>query len=100
MCINYTIYDTLKIVKEDENEMLKGMKMKGYPTHKQQQVLACMFGNQRFVWNQMLNMLNQRYQNNKQTQFPSKYELNVLLPALKEEYPFLKFQRTSLTNEL
>ena len=83
MYINYTTYDTLKIVKGDENEMLKGMKIKVYPNRKQQQVLACMFGNQRFVWNQMLNMLNQRYQNNKQAKFPSKYELNVLLPALK-----------------
>ena len=45
-------------MKEGEIEMLKGMKFKGYPNFKQQQVLACMFGNQRFVWNQMLNMLN------------------------------------------
>ena len=90
MYINYTIYDIINIVKGGENEMLKGMKIKAYPNRKQQQVLACMFGNQRFVWNQMLNMLNQRYQNNKQAEFPGKYELNALLPTLKQEYPFLK----------
>lgn len=38
------------------------MKLKAYPNHEQRQKLFCMFGNQRFVWNQMLNMLNERYE--------------------------------------
>lgn len=34
--------------------MLKGMKLKAYPNQEQKHALFCMFGNQRFVWNQML----------------------------------------------
>ena len=75
--------------------MLKGNKLRLYPNQEQQQALTCMFGNQRFVWNQMLAMLNDRFKNNKQSKFPSKYDLNILLPTLKQEYPFLK-----ITNEL
>lgn len=70
--------------------MLKGDKLRLYPNQEQQQVLFCMFGNQRFVWNQMLAMLNDRFKNNPQAKFPSKYDLNALLPTLKQEYPFLK----------
>lgn len=69
--------------------MLKGMKLKAYPNHEQKHALFCMFGNQRFVWNQMLNMLNERYDNNHNSKFPKKFELNLLLPTLKQEYSFL-----------
>ena len=69
--------------------MLKGMKLKAYPNYEQRQTLFCMFGNQRFVWNQMLNMLNERYDNNHDSRFPKKFELNMLLPTLKQEYSFL-----------
>lgn len=74
--------------------MLKGNKMKLYPNKEQQQKLLCMFGNQRFVWNQMLAMLNDRYRNNHNAIFPSKYELNILLPILKKENPFLKISNS------
>lgn len=53
-----------------------------------------MFGNQRFVWNQMLAMLNARYQNSPQALFPNKYALIILLPTLKQEYPFLKISNS------
>ena len=69
--------------------MLKGMKLKAYPNQEQKHALFCMFGNQRFVWNQMLNMLNERYDNNHNSKFPKKFELNLLLPTLKQEYSFL-----------
>ena len=65
------------------------MKLKAYPSQEQKHALFCMFGNQRFVWNQMLNMLNERYDNNHDSKFPKKFELNLLLPALKREYSFL-----------
>ena len=65
------------------------MKLKAYPNHEQKHALFCMFGNQRFVWNQMLNMLNERYDNNHNSKFPKKFELNLLLPTLKQEYSFL-----------
>lgn len=41
--------------------MLKGIKLKIYPNTKQKQQLEWMFGNDRFVWNKMLNLINQRY---------------------------------------
>lgn len=38
----------------------------------------------------MLNMWNERYQNNPHLPTLGKYDLNGLLPTLKKEYPFLK----------
>ena len=49
-----------------------------------------MFGNDRFIWNQMLAMMNERYKNNKDLPFLSKFKLNYLLKPLKKEYPFLR----------
>ncbi|MDA6090082.1 transposase [Lactobacillus amylovorus] len=54
-----------------------------------------MFGNDRFVWNQMLSMMNERYQNNKDLPFLSKFKLDYLLKPLKQEYPFLKSSDSS-----
>lgn len=45
--------------------MLKGLKLKLYPNRSQLEQLDLMFGNDRFVWNQMLAMMNKRYENNK-----------------------------------
>ena len=70
--------------------MLKGNVLRCYPNSTQRQQLTQMFGNQRFVWNQMLKMLNQRHVNSRQAPFPSKYALELLLKPLKWEYPFLK----------
>lgn len=49
-----------------------------------------MFGNNRFVWNKALDMINKRYKNNKDLPFLGKFKLNYLLKPLKQEYPFLK----------
>lgn len=70
--------------------MLKGNVLRCYPNATQRQQLTQMFGNQRFVWNQMLDMLNERHENNAQATFPTAYGLNYLLKALKQEYSFLK----------
>ncbi|AKG67413.1 transposase [Lactobacillus helveticus] len=70
--------------------MLKGIKLRLYPNRTQQNQLEQMFGNDRFVWNQMLAMMNERYQNNKALPFLGKFKLNYLLKPLKKEYPFLK----------
>lgn len=70
--------------------MLKGIKLRLYPNKTQQDQLWQMFGNDRFVWNQMLAMMNERYKNNKDLPFLSKFKLNYLLKPLKKEYPFLK----------
>ena len=70
--------------------MLKGVKLRLYPNAKQRDSLAQMFGNNRFIWNIMLNMANERYKNNPSSSFVDEYGMNYLLPRLKQEYPFLK----------
>ena len=70
--------------------MLKGIKLRLYPNKLQQDQLWQMFGNDRFVWNQMLAMMTERYKNNKKLPFLSKFKLDCLLKPLKQEYPFLK----------
>ena len=70
--------------------MLKGIKIRLYPNKHQQNQLLQMFGNNRFVWNQMLGMAKQRYQNNPSSQFINGYQMDALLKRLKQEYPFLK----------
>lgn len=70
--------------------MLKGITIQIYPNQKQQDQLCQMFGNERFLWNQLLNMANQRYHNNSASKFLNAYEMNYLLKPLKQEYSFLK----------
>ncbi|WP_194269125.1 RNA-guided endonuclease TnpB family protein [Lactobacillus helveticus] len=76
--------------RKKETNVLKGIKLRLYPNRTQQNQLEQMFGNDRFVWNQMLAMMNERYQNNKALPFLGKFKLNYLLKPLKKEYPFLK----------
>ena len=70
--------------------MLKGIKLRLYPNKHQQNQLLQMFGNDRFVWNQMLEMAKARYKNNPSSRFLTGFDMNNLLPRLKQEYPFLK----------
>ena len=70
--------------------MLYGVKIRLYPNETQENQLWQMFGNSHFVWNQMLNLINKRYENNPSASFLHKYALDLLLKSLKEEYPFLK----------
>ena len=82
--------------------MLTGIKLRLYPNQTQMGQLWQMFGNDRFVWNRMLDMMNERYKNNKDLPFLSKFKLNYLLKPLKKEYPFLKNSDSSslqLVNE-
>ncbi|MDO4456460.1 MAG: RNA-guided endonuclease TnpB family protein [Ligilactobacillus agilis] len=72
------------------NPMLKGVKLQLYPNQAQRQLMMQMFGNNRFVWNQMLAMQNSRYENNHRAKFLQHFDMNNLLPQLKREYPFLK----------
>ena len=69
---------------------IKGIKLRLYPNKTQQNQLLQMFGNDRFVWNQMLAMAKQRYQNNPSSKFINEYGMNYLVKPLKKEYPFLK----------
>ena len=69
---------------------LKGIKLRIYPNREQQLGIKLNFGYNRFVWNQMLNMMIERYRNNPKASFLSAYTLDSLLPCLKMEYPWLK----------
>lgn len=70
--------------------MYKGIECKIYPNTEQQLKIEQTFGCTRFVWNEMLNMLNQRYQNNKNLKMLSYPKLSALLPTLKLQYSWLK----------
>lgn len=71
-------------------KVLKGIKLRLYPNQYQVDQLWQMFGNSRFVWNQMLAMAKERYRNNPSSRFVNEYGMNYLLKPLKQEYPFLK----------
>ena len=70
--------------------VFKGIKLRLYPSKQQQNQIIQMFGNSRFVWNQMLNMAKQRYKNNPNSQFVNEYGMNYILKLLRQEYSFLK----------
>ena len=59
-----------------------------------------MFGNDRFIWNQMLAMAKARYKNNPSFNFVNEYGMNYLFKRLKQEYPFLKESDSSSLNVL
>ena len=71
-------------------QIIKGIKLRLYPNAQQREQLWKMFGNDRFVWNQMLAMAKERHQNNPSCHFVNEYGMNYLLKRLKQEYPFLK----------
>lgn len=70
--------------------MYKGIKGKIYPNKAQQRLINQTFGHSRFVWNQMLAMLNTRYDNNPHVRCLSYNALSILLTQLKKEHPWLK----------
>ncbi len=71
-------------------QIIKGVKLRLYPNAQQREQLRQMFGNDRFIWNQMLAMAKERYQNNPSSHFVNEYGMNYLLKRLKQEYPFLR----------
>ena len=78
---------------------LKGIKLRIYPNLEQQDKIIANFGYNRFVWNQMLDMMIQRYENNSEAPFLNTFALNNLLKQLKIENTFLKdAESTSLQN--
>ena len=52
--------------------MYKGIECKLYPNQKQAELIQMTFGHTRFIWNQMLGMLKERYQNNANLKIESK----------------------------
>ena len=70
--------------------VLKGLKLRIYPNEYQKELIEFNFGANRFVWNQMLDMLIKRHDNNPDSKFLNAFALNNLLKQLKVEYEFLK----------
>ena len=83
------MYDII-LKERGKTNMLKGIKLRLYPNKQQQAQLWQMFGNDRKVWNLMLDMAKKRYQNNPSSQFVGEYDMNYLLKLLKQEHPYLK----------
>jgi len=69
--------------------IFKGIKLRIYPNEEQKDLMVYNFGANRFVWNQMLDMLKQRYENNPDSKFLNAFALNNLLKQLKIEYSWL-----------
>ena len=90
--------------------VLKGIKLRLYPNKEQERDLRQMCGNDRFLWNKLNEMLQNRYENNKHLYNGDKskeakkkrrhvrlsaYDMNYLLPLMKVEFPFLNYSDSS-----
>lgn len=90
--------------------VLKGIKLRLYPNKKQERDLRQMCGNDRFLCNKLNEMLQSRYENNKHLYDGDKsdeakkkrrhvmlsaYDMNYLLPLMKDEFPFLQYSDSS-----
>lgn len=71
-----------------DNYTYHAVKLRCYPTEKQQQILPQMFGNARFVYNYFLYYQQWRYRHG--LKHLSNYDTQKLLTKLKRKYPFLK----------
>ncbi|MCL0329809.1 transposase [Apilactobacillus xinyiensis] len=67
---------------------LRAIKTRIYPNLAQQSKIIFNFGCCRFVWNQLLNMQIERYNNG--GSYVNEFDMNYLIKCLKHEYPFLK----------
>lgn len=67
---------------------LKGIKIKLFPTPNQIDLIQINFDLNRFLYNQLLGMQKQRYENG--GSFVNKFGMNYMIKAMKVEFPFLK----------
>lgn len=70
--------------------VLKGLKLRIYPKRCQIESIEYNFGATRFVWNNMLEMMIKRYDNNPDASFLNAFDLNNILTQFKKENPWLK----------
>ncbi len=68
--------------------ILKGVKVRLYPTAVQQEAIENNFRLNRFLWNQLLGMQLARHENG--GSFVTKFGMNYLVKVMKIEFPFLK----------
>lgn len=69
-------------------EQIKAYKFRIYPNNSQKEIIEKSFGCSRFIYNKMLSIQINSYEENKK--IFSKYELMKKLPGLKKEYKWLK----------
>lgn len=69
--------------------IMQGIVVRIYPNKEQEALIQQSFGNARYVWNQFLGMMIERYQNNPTLPFLSKVKLINLLPTMKRQDTFL-----------
>lgn len=62
--------------------MLKGFKIRIYPTKEQEELIYKHINQCRFIWNYMLNVCNEKLNNQKKV--PSQFELSKLLTKVKQ----------------
>ena len=67
---------------------LRAIKTRIYPNQTQQDKIIANFGCCRFVWNKLLDMQIDRYNNG--GSYVNEFGMNYLIKCLKQEYPFLK----------
>ncbi|WP_411843098.1 RNA-guided endonuclease TnpB family protein [Salinicoccus sp. HZC-1] len=70
--------------------MYKGIECKIYPNQEQENLIHMTFGHTRFIWNEMLGMLNARYENNPDLKLLSYTALSSMIPQMKREFEWLK----------
>ena len=67
---------------------LKGIKIKLHPTENQKVFIDKNLSLNRFVWNKLLGMQQDRFENG--GDYVNAYGMHYLMKALKIEFPFLK----------
>ncbi|ATO45672.1 hypothetical protein C5L30_001267 [Companilactobacillus farciminis] len=70
--------------------VLKGIKLRIYPDSYQKELIEYNFGANRFVWNNMLDMMIKRHENNPDLKSLKTFDLNYILTAFKKEHGWLK----------
>ncbi len=68
---------------------LVAIKLRLYPNVTQMEQIELTFNHTRFLWNAMLELQNTRYENNRDSKFLGKYDLDLLLTTLKQEKGWL-----------
>lgn len=74
----------------DGKTLMHGIVVRIYPNEEQEQRIQQFFGNTRYTWNQYLGMTIERYKNNPDLPFMSRYDLERLLPTMKKQDTFLR----------
>ncbi|WP_334352559.1 RNA-guided endonuclease TnpB family protein [Companilactobacillus sp. HBUAS56257] len=70
--------------------VLKGIKLRIYPDDYQKELIEYNFGANRFVWNNMLDMMIKRHENNPDLKSLKAFDLNYILTTFKKEHSWLK----------